>query len=108
MKLGGTYAVHLRKGEELVTFLPGDDVPEWAAKQITNPLAWGTERAAVAAGSGGVGGEAQVDDGPPPQGGAGASRQRWADYAASNGVQVQDDWKREDIIDACEKAGVPV
>ncbi|MGV9540923.1 hypothetical protein ACWDSF_06320 [Nocardia beijingensis] len=104
MKLGGEFAVHLRKGDELVTFLPGDDVPEWAAKQITNPLAWGEEpeRAEVTVGAGGA------TDGPPPQGGPGASRQKWADYAATKGVEVQADWKREDIIAACEKAGVPV
>lgn len=108
MKLGGEFAVHLRKDDELVTFLPGDDVPEWAAKQITNPLAWGDEpeRAEVAVGSGGAG--RQESDGPPPQGGSGASRQNWADYAAANGVEVESDWKREDIIAACEKAGIEV
>ncbi|MEV0357110.1 hypothetical protein AB0H71_13715 [Nocardia sp. NPDC050697] len=109
MKLRGEFAVHLQRDGERHTFLPGDDVPEWAAKQIKNPLAWGEgEKApeptpAVVSDSG---------DGPPPQGGAGASRQRWADYAtpllAAKGVEVQEDWKREDIIAACEKAGVPV
>jgi hypothetical protein len=112
MKLGGIYAVHLRKDDgEVVAFLPGDDVPSWAAKQITNPLAWGTEPEQAEVGSGGRVGDASPErdaDGPPPQGGTGATRQRWADYATAHGVDVQDDWKREDIIAACEKAGVPV
>ncbi|MEU2013104.1 hypothetical protein [Nocardia sp. NPDC019302] len=117
MKLGGEFAVHLRKDDDLVTFLPGDDVPEWAAKQITNPLAWGKQpdRVEVAVGPGGstsfgerLSSDGKTPDGPPPQGGAGASRQKWADYAAANGVEVEADWKREDIITACEKAGVPV
>lgn len=47
-------------------------------------------------------------EGPPPQSGAGSSRQAWAEYAEANGVDVQDDWKRDDIIAACEKAGVAV
>ena len=37
------YAVYLDDPEqpgETVRFLPGDEVPEWAAKQITNPNCW--------------------------------------------------------------------
>ncbi|MBF6411040.1 hypothetical protein [Nocardia farcinica] len=95
--------VHCYKGHEVHVFGPGDDVPEWARKQITRPELWDEAPQVTVDGE-----TSDPADGPPPQGGAGASRQRWADYAASNGVQVQDDWKREDIIDACEKAGVPV
>ncbi|WP_280481627.1 hypothetical protein [Nocardia cyriacigeorgica] len=47
-------------------------------------------------------------DGPPAQRGTGSNRQAWADYAESRGVTVEPDWKREDIIAACEAAGVPV
>ncbi|WP_280471002.1 hypothetical protein [Nocardia cyriacigeorgica] len=47
-------------------------------------------------------------DGPPAQRGTGSNRQAWADYAARRGVTVEPDWKREDIIAACEAAGVPV
>ncbi|WP_280186284.1 MULTISPECIES: hypothetical protein [Nocardia] len=107
MKLRGEFAVHLRNGDQLVTFLPGDDVPEWAAKQITNPLAWGDTSESPEKPSAPVKAP-DSGDGPPPQGGSGASRQRWADYAESKDIEVQDDWKREDIIAACEKAGVPV
>jgi hypothetical protein len=37
------YAVYLDDPErdgETVVFVPGDEVPEWAAKQITNPNCW--------------------------------------------------------------------
>lgn len=37
------YAVYLDDPEqpgEVVRFLPGDEVPEWAQKEITNPNAW--------------------------------------------------------------------
>jgi hypothetical protein len=42
------------------------------------------------------------DDGAPPKAGAGSSRQAWADYAATLGVAVPDEWTRDDIIDAVE------
>ncbi|WP_029932517.1 hypothetical protein [Nocardia otitidiscaviarum] len=92
---------------EVRAFGPDSAVPEWARKKITNPHVWQSQEAATPAT-----GEVEPEDGPPPQGGPGASRQRWADYAspllAAKGVEVQADWKREDIIAACEKAGVPV
>ncbi|WP_280319873.1 hypothetical protein [Nocardia wallacei] len=99
-------------------FGPESDVPDWAREKITNPHVWDTPPEPVVIGK--SGGEAtddpagsetvetQSSDGPPPQGGTGATRQRWADYATSKGVEVDADWKREDIIAACEKAGVPV
>lgn len=98
-------------------FGPGSTVPDWAREKITNPHAWapGVDLPKIeeiilgAGGEGGRGaGAATPSDGPPPQGGTGATRQRWADYATSKGVEVEDDWKREDIIAACELAGVPV
>lgn len=44
---------------------------------------------------------------PPPQGGPGSSRSAWLDYAAALSVDVAEDASREDIIAACEAAGVP-
>lgn len=35
------YAVHLQKDGVTETFLPGDEIPAWAAKKITNPLVSG-------------------------------------------------------------------
>lgn len=55
-------------------------------------------------------GDADVlsESGVPPRSGTGGTRQRWADYAEAHGVTVAAEWKRDDIIGACERAGVPV
>lgn len=45
---------------------------------------------------------------PPPKTGPGSSRAKWVTYAAEHGVTVGSDDTRDDIIDACEAAGVPV
>ncbi|MEV6432577.1 hypothetical protein [Nocardia sp. NPDC051463] len=106
-------------GGSVHAYGPDDHVPAWAREKITNPNVWDSQTVAVVIGAGGGGGtlDATVSgggpdggksDGPPPQGGAGASRQKWADYATLKGVTVKESWKREDIIAACEKAGVPV
>lgn len=99
------YTVYLADDEGVVRcFGPGDDVPAWARKAITNPLAWGEEPEAekprVPADDG--------SDGPPPQGGPGSGRPAWAAYAAKHDVDVDSDWSRDDIIAALEKAGVAV
>lgn len=105
-------------------FGPDSVLPDWAKEKITNPHVWESlqTETVVTVARGGEGGASdpgaggaptgETADGPPPQGGAGASRQRWVDYAAPRlnklGIEIQADWKREDIIAACEKAGVPV
>lgn len=92
-------------------FGPDSVVPDWAEAKISNPHVWDKEADPdIEVGS--QDGPDEVDDdhgdGPPPQGGAGASRAKWAAYAQANGVVVQEDWKREDIIAACEAARVAV
>jgi len=73
------------------------DLPEWAAARITNPDVW----------------EQPVVDLPsvvvevPPKSGAGSSVSAWASYASTNDVSVKPDAKRDDVIAACEAAGVP-
>lgn len=52
--------------------------------------------------------EAEDDVPVPPQGGAGSGREVWARYADSKGVEYDDDATRDEIIAACEAAGVPV
>ncbi|MCC3333587.1 hypothetical protein [Nocardia abscessus] len=92
-------------------FGPDHVVPDWARNKITNPNVWAdAEKAADESAAIDSADEPATEnpDGPPPQGGPGASRQKWADYASAHGVEVEADWKREDIIAACEKAGVPV
>lgn len=41
MKNQSEYAVHLQKDGVTETFMPGDDIPAWASKMITNPLVSG-------------------------------------------------------------------
>ncbi len=85
-------------------FLAGDEPPEWAYGQITSAELW----------EGGVVPEpvehapsAPADGSPPPRGGAGSGLGPWQQYAAAKGVTVQPEATREDIIAACEAAGVP-
>ncbi|MFC8182407.1 hypothetical protein ACFULT_26345 [Rhodococcus sp. NPDC057297] len=74
-------------------FGPGDSVPEWARKKITNPTVWDGESTKVEV---------------PPQAGPKGGRDKWAAYAAANGVAADAEWKRDDIIEALEARGIPV
>lgn len=99
MKLGGDYAIHLHGNDGLLhSFLPGDELPDWAAARIDNPY---TRPAPTPAGE-----PAPRPDGDmPPRKGAGATRQAWEEYATTvRGIEVDPDWKREDIIAAVEAA----
>ena len=98
---------------ELHTFLPGDAVPEWVARRITNPAVWADGGGYLAsnpgpvapedAGPGGAGGPASSppdepgspavsrsknsSSGEPPRSGPGSNRRAWADYANTIGVE---------------------
>lgn len=98
MKLGGLYAVHLHHDGVLHSFLPGDELPSWAAKRIDNPL---TREATPTPTEEH---EPEPTGGMPAKTGPGATRQAWEDYATSQGIEVDPDWKREDIIAAVEAA----
>ena len=41
MKNESEYAVHLQKDGVTESFLPGDEIPAWAARLIKNPLVTG-------------------------------------------------------------------
>src|SRR5689334_21299213 len=100
MILGGDYAIHLHGDDgQLHSFLPGDALPEWAAARIDNPYTRTDTDTAV-----GDVEEAHEPEhgGMPPRKGPGASRQVWQEYATSRGIDVKEDWKREDIIAAVE------
>lgn len=82
-------------------FGPGDTVPDWARKQITNPDVWLDEDEDVLD-------ESDGDSTPPPMHGAGAGKDAWAAYAADRGVvDVPEDAKRGDIIALLTAAGIP-
>lgn len=77
------------------TFGPGDDVPGWARKAITNPDVWDGQ-----------------DDEPseperlsrPTKAGPGSSEKAWRAYAAQENVTVADGASRDEIIAAVEAA----
>ena len=103
------YTVYLTdKDGKLHTFSPGSDVPQWARQAIDNPLAWDSAPDPGGESASENTDKADSSEGPPPQSGPGASRKVWADWAAKHKVTVESDWKRDDIIDACKAAGVPV
>lgn len=52
--------------------------------------------------------EQEAGSGVPPRAGKGSGKEAWAAYAEANGVEVDADASRDDIIAACEAAGVPV
>lgn len=79
-------------------FGPGDDVPDWAAKAITNPNAWEEAPVGIPA--------ARTAGGEPPRAGKGSGRDAWAAYAAEHGVDVPEDASRDDIIAELEQRGV--
>ena len=44
--------------------------------------------------------DASDDEGPPPKAGPGSSRDAWSGYATVQGIDVDDDMGRDDIIAA--------
>jgi hypothetical protein len=98
----------------VVSFGPGEDVPEWASKRITNPAVWEGGEAPESVAGGDTGGSDGSAAGgtlePPPRGGAGGGRDAWAEYAShfTDKVTITEDDKRDEIIDKLEKAGVRV
>jgi len=119
--------VHVEDPEgKRVVLAPGVPVPDWAVPLITNPAAWapdtevpeaeadtsGTDDTGFTPDPGGAGdtggGKFELPK-PPPRSGSGSGRDAWAAYATEHGVDVTEDLKtRDDIIAACELAGIPV
>lgn len=88
------------KGEIHVYGPDTKELPAWAVKAITNPAAWADGDTATAAEPSPAAGE----DEEPPRAGKGSGRAEWAAYAASVGVEVDDDATRDDIIAAVDAA----
>ncbi|WP_068922195.1 hypothetical protein [Planobispora rosea] len=93
-------------------FGPGEDLPDWAATQITNPDVWegelpphlgadGTAQERVATRT-----EDAAQMAEPPRAGKGSGRDAWAAYASHHGVQVNDDDSRDDIITTLTARGL--
>ena len=92
------------------SFGPGQDVPEWAAKQITNPKVWDHVPDDVDGDQSGEGSPSGDGDEPPPLAGPGSGRDPWAEYAAkfADKVEVSEDDKRDEIVAKLREAGVRV
>lgn len=93
------------------SFGPGQDVPEWAARQITNPKVWDSVPDVEEIDGGQGGGEGNPSGGgdePPPLAGPGSGRDPWATYASQHGVEVGEDDKRDEIVAKLREAGVRV
>ncbi|MGW2742370.1 hypothetical protein [Streptomyces sp. NPDC001450] len=81
-----------------VAYGPDSDVPADVAKRIGDH-AW-TSAADSSA-------EAPTGEGEaPPRSGRGSGIEAWRTFAEQHGVGVDSDMSREDIIAACESAGV--
>lgn len=76
----------------------GSDLPDWADGLVGDHVLSGE--------SFNSGGRSNGD--PPPQQGSGSSKAAWSEYARANGVPVSSDMSRDDVIDACRRAGVRV
>jgi hypothetical protein len=111
-KLGSLSCYALDKEDNAVWFYPGDELPDWAAKQMGDHVFdkgdGGADPSPSPSPSPKRPHPADSGDGPPPKAGAGGGRDAWAAYAESKGVEVADDAKRDHIIAELEKAGVPV
>jgi hypothetical protein len=99
MRNASEFTVHFMKDGVTQSFPPGAEFPEWAEKLVTNPLVIGVEAPKDEPGS---------PEGPPPHSGKGSGLKQWLDYAQSNGVSVPEDASRDDVIEACDEAGVEV
>ena len=90
-------------------FTPDDEVPQWAAKLITNPKAWASEDEVEdnSTDSSEPAPEGDEQPTPPPKAGPGASVKAWTAYARSAGVDVPDGMARAEIVEALEKRGIP-
>lgn len=99
-------AVHVhvvsKDGTRRQWLAPGDEVPAWARLDDRNlqggddgePVSQATQQA-----SGG-------DVPEPSRSGRGSGLEAWRSFAESRGVSVDSDMSRDDVIAACEQAGV--
>lgn len=95
-------AVHVyvvsKDGTQRKWLEPGDDVPAWARLDDRNLEGADSDSAAAPPASG------QVAE--PSRSGKGSGVEAWRAFAESKGVDVDSGMSRDDIIAACDQAGV--
>jgi hypothetical protein len=82
----------------------GETVPDWAAEQVGEHC-FDADRDDED-----VAPELESEEGSsgiPPKSGRGSGAKAWASYAQANGLDVDEDASKDDIIAALEAAGVP-
>ncbi|AKY02177.1 head-tail connector protein [Streptomyces phage SF1] len=84
---------------------PGDDVPPEAARRI-GAHAWATGDDQGDGGEQQLGDQAPAPSEAPPRSGRGSGAEAWRRFAEQHDVEVPADATREDVIAACEAAGV--
>lgn len=85
-------------------FLPvGSELPGWAHGLVGDHALTDGPPPEDSAAEGSGGEEWRL----PPKAGPGSSRARWLAYAEINGVSIDEDATRDDIIAACQSVGVP-
>lgn len=116
----GAFAVYVQDEEGVIHgFLPGQVVPAWAAKKMGDHCFAPEDSADDPAEEPSVPDAAEdpadpdededeAPAGPPPRHGAGSGEPAWRKYAEDNGVNVDGLSKRDEIIDAIKRSGVPV
>lgn len=77
-------------------FGPGDDLPGWARKAITNPKAWASDEPAPEPAPEP---EPEPASGEPPRNGPGSNVFAWTTYAESLGIEVPAGAQRVEIIE---------
>lgn len=105
------------------TFGPGEKVPEWAEKAITNPNVWDGgepsseehDESAEESLTGSATGSPDASEPPlPPRGGAGSGADAWRAYgvaaAKAKGLEIDIpiDATKTDIIEALKSVDIPV
>lgn len=96
-------------------FKPGDTLPRWAEKLVTNPKVFESDEDATPVqtveqepeGTGDQGADSGGDtgeQGDPNAPRGNASRAEWAEYASSRGIEVTGEMKQTDIREAVAKA----
>jgi len=79
------------------TFEPGSEVPDWAARKISNPNVWDGD-APVFDDENPEGDLSEDDVDEPARSGRGSGLPVWKAYAASLDIEVPDDASRDDVI----------
>jgi hypothetical protein len=87
----GTFVTVHDEDAQAYTFGPGDTLPAWAEKAITNPAVWADSAST---------GDDTDEPVRPPESGKGSGLEAWEAYADALGVEYEYGANRDEIIAA--------